>query len=131
MPVAYSGNASELIDSVRNSLGGVNSNLLKDGVITEHQDRVERWIDNRIDPSNHDQDDIDEAIVVYTAEKAWRSIPAKSTISGGGLTANMAVEQYINSLEKQSSEALAAIGLVHPQKDQASAINARTDGILR
>lgn len=131
MAVAYSGTAAEARTDVRNSLGDISDKWLKDGVIDYHRESVvEPWIDSKITAANYDQDDIDRAIIAYTAEKSYMSMPMKSTVSGGGLTANMAVRQYMDNLRQQTSEALAALDISPPSRGPAP-VATRTDGMLR
>lgn len=128
----YSGTRQQLRDEVRFFLGGVSEKFLKDGVIDTQVDRIvipflERGVTN---PDNYDQNQIDNAIVAYAADRSYNAIPLKSTVSGGGLTTNYATKQYRTEIRQRTSEALAALDLVPPAKGPAP-IASRTDGFLR
>ena len=133
MAVEFSGTESELRTRVRANLGGLSPPMLKDSVIDEqYENHVEPWIADKLEgkEDEYDQGDIDTAIVTFTAEKAYKSIPMKSTISGGGLTANMAVSQYLEELESSTSQALNKLDIQRPDTG-AAAFATRTDGLLR
>ena len=129
--VEFSGSQQQLRDSVRAFLGGVSDNFLKDDVIDEQANRdVIPYINRHIEAEEYEQDDIDNAIIAYTADRAYNSIPLKSTVSGGGLTTNYATEQYRREIRQRSSAALAALDITPPHRGP-SAVVGRTSGMLR
>lgn len=131
MAVTFSGTDQQLYDSVRNFLGGVDDKFLKDGVIDEQKDRiVVPFIDRNIDESKYAQSDIDNAIVAYTADRAFNSVQLKSTVSGGGLTTNYATEQYRREIRQRSSEALGVLGLSPPSTGPVP-FSESSEGMLR
>lgn len=130
MSVEYTKSEVELRSEVRSALGELSDGLIKDDNINQKWQWTENWISQYVDQDDYDDKLIDQAIVAYTAERAYKSLPQKSTISGGGVTANMAVSQYIENLEQQTSEALSNIGLTHPEKGSPAGIVTRTNGIF-
>lgn len=131
--VSFSGNDTEFRDRVRASLGGIDPDFIKDSNIDEQKDgKVIPYIDRSItNESDKSQDDIDNAIVTYTAYRAFSSVPLMSTISGGGLTANMAPQQYRKELRQDAAIALEGIDITLPEKGSPAPVVDRTDGMLR
>lgn len=121
----------DLIRRIRDSLNDISENQLPSGTImVKHDQIVEPYLE-RNTSDDVEQDAFDNAAVAYTAELAYKAIPAKSTVSAGGVTANVAVSQYIDSLEENTSIAFAEIGVTPPREGGPAAITERTDGMLR
>lgn len=132
MAVTYSESDQEFYDKVRRLLGDADETFVNDDNIEEQRDTVVLpYIDRNIDEDKHDQEDIDAALLAYTAYRAFSSIPLMSTISGGGLTANLSPAQYQDELRHTASVALSGIGLTLPQENGGTPFAARTDGMLR
>lgn len=130
--VAFSGTKNELRDRVRAALGGINESALDDAVIDENADgNVTPHIASEIHkPEQYEQKQVDDAIVYFTAYRAFVSVPLKSTISGGGLTANMAPEQYRKELRQRASQSLAKLDVSLPEADRPAAFVKSSDGMF-
>ncbi|MFB6236933.1 MAG: hypothetical protein ABEH81_01045 [Halopenitus sp.] len=105
--------------------------MVDDGTIDEAvKHKTIPYIDkNLADPNDYTQDQIDNAIVHMGAYRAFASIPLKSTISGGGLTANLSPRQYRQELKQDASQSLAAIGLSLPEQGNPAPFTGSTDGM--
>lgn len=115
MAVQFSGSEETLRREVRAALGGVDDNFMPDEVIDVNIDRVViPFIDRNINEADYDQSVIDNAIVMYGADRSFNSPQLKSTVSGGGLTTNYATKQYRKELRQRASEALGTLGLTPP-----------------
>lgn len=132
MAATYSGTNEELYTKVRDILGAIDEEFIKDDNIEAQKSNiVQPFIDRNIDETLHDQNDIDRAILGYTAYRAFSAVPLMSTISGGGLTANLSPSQYRSELREMASVALAGVGLSIPEENSRAAFAKRTDGMLR
>lgn len=131
--VEYSGTDPEFRELVRGALGGASQNFITDkNIKTQRKVKVEPFITDSLEqPDKVDQSKIDNAIITYTAYRAFGSIPIASTVSGGGLTANLSPSQYVEQLEHDASVALERIGLSLPEGENPVEFVDSTDGIFR
>lgn len=125
----------DFIERVRQSLGNIEEDRITDDVILNAEDTfVQPYLKEHLDEDHdEDQDNLNNAYIAFTAEMAFKSIPALSTVSGGGLTANISVSQMRRDLIMKTDMALAQIGLdpLARAEERPSALAARTDGMLR
>lgn len=134
--VEYSQTEDDLIKEVRLTLGNIDASWISDDVILQAKRRrtmpkMESNIDDSEVGSTYPQEDIDAAIVSYTAYRAYTSKPFTSTVSGGGVTANMAVSQYLKQLREAASEAFSRLDMSMPSEDSPAAFVDKTEGMFR
>lgn len=118
MSYSTSLNDTDFIDEVRDSLAGFDSSKVPDDTITQQRDRfVEPAVNNGMTEGG--QDEFDNAVIAWTAERAFKSWLPTVLMSDGNFEIEKQVKEMRRHLEERTKLALQQVGMT-PQSNNSN-----------
>lgn len=109
----FSGPDSEFIDEVRAALAEIDATRIPDGTIEQQRKRVAApHINNQLGPDQ--QNAFDDALVFYTAEKAFDSWLTTVRFDDADLQIKVNPEHYREGLQERTDAVFDRIGITRP-----------------
>lgn len=109
----FSGDDAEFLDEIRSALANIDATRIPDETILQQRDRVTAPHLN--DELGADQQGaFDDALIVYTAEKAFDSWMTKTRFDDADLQIKVNPTQYREGLKERTDDVFERVGVSRP-----------------
>lgn len=126
-------NEKELIDEVRDAMAQLGSGKVPDNTITQTSERFVVPLLNDLisDYSKISQEDFNNAVIAWTAEKSFMAWLSFTRLRDREVESYIDPEQYISQLKERTNLSLRVIDLTRPPQTPNTVITIKHDGVKR
>jgi hypothetical protein len=119
----------ELVEEVRSALAGIDAGSIPDDTIIQAKDRFVLPILQKLLTDNVDQDNFDNAVVAWTAEKSFDAWLTYTRLRDSNLETYTDPEAYKEDLRERTNNALYVVDVTRPPEVPNTVVTVTLDDV--